>query len=233
MTKCGTVLFIHGAGGGGWEWSIWQRVFAARGLRTRAPDLVPMAAGLAATSFDNYVEQVHSWCADCDAPLVLIGASVGGLLALRACTSAQPIALVLINPMPPADVVAARPRVYPDIVTWGSERSLASTRRAMADADDAACLFAFRRWRDESGAVLRAAGSIQVESPSCPVLVFGSEFDSDVPVDDGRNVASRLGAEFRLLRGASHVGPLLGRAASSVAAATLAWLDFIESESSP
>src|SRR5262245_22654140 len=41
-----TVLMIPGAGGGGWEWGIWQRVFEAAGWRVFAPDLVPGEGGL-------------------------------------------------------------------------------------------------------------------------------------------------------------------------------------------
>ena len=35
-------VFVHGAGGGGWEWAIWQRVFAAHGWRSVARDLLPV-----------------------------------------------------------------------------------------------------------------------------------------------------------------------------------------------
>ena len=54
-------VFVHGAGGGGWEWNIWRRVFAASGWHTTAPDLQPVAAGLAATRLDAYAEQVVIW----------------------------------------------------------------------------------------------------------------------------------------------------------------------------
>ena len=48
------VVFVHGAGGGGWEWDAWARVFAAEGWRVFAPDLQPAAEGLAATRLDDY-----------------------------------------------------------------------------------------------------------------------------------------------------------------------------------
>ena len=40
------LVFVHGAGGGGWEWAVWARVFAAAGIAVAAPDLRPAAAGL-------------------------------------------------------------------------------------------------------------------------------------------------------------------------------------------
>ena len=216
---------IHGAGGGGWEWAIWQRVLATRGWSVLAPDLMPVGAGIAATRFADYAAQARAWCASIERPLVLMGASLGGLLALAIAAQVKPAALVLINPMPPAGVepdIAARN--YPDLVPWARARSLARTRRAMPDADDAACLFALRRWRNESGAVLRAATQgIQVETPDCPILVLAGERDDDVPIAASGAMARRLGAEFRIVPGASHVGPLLGRSAALSAAQVADW----------
>jgi pimeloyl-ACP methyl ester carboxylesterase len=95
----------------------------------------------------------------------------------------------------------------------------------MPDADDAARLFAFRRWRDESGAVLRAAQSgIALAKPACPTLLLASECDDDVPLATSRDLAAFLGAELRVLAGASHVGPLLGRDAAACADAARRWL---------
>jgi pimeloyl-ACP methyl ester carboxylesterase len=217
---------IHGAGGGGWEWAIWQRVFAARGWSVVAPDLMPGRGGLAATTFEDYAAQVRAWCEPCDTQqYVLIGASLGGLLALHVAGGIEPAALVLVNPLPPAGISPRPSRTdFPDIVPWGRERSLDSTRRAMPDADDAARLFAFKRWRDESGAVLRAAAQgIALTSVRCPMLILASENDTDVGADASRALATHCAAEFRLLKGASHVGPLLGRSANAVAADVLGW----------
>ena len=191
---------FHGAGGGRWEWAIWRRVFEAHGWNVSTPDLQPVAGGLAATQVRDYVDQVLYWMQqagyhghngstpeDPVPKLVLIGASLGGLLVLIASARIAPALLVLINPLAPAAIgsIAIESRLgrqdYPDIVRWGTRRSLASTARAMPDADAAARLFAFRRWRDESGPVLRAAASgIQVEFMACPTLVLIGENDTDV-----------------------------------------------------
>lgn len=216
-------LCVHGAGGGAWEWNIWRRVFATHGWAISAIDLQPAAVGIAATRLDDYAEQVVARATETSAS-VLIGASLGGLLALMVAPRIAPRALVLINPLPPADMsslLAARD--HPDVVRWGSRRSLASTRRAMPDADDAARLYALRRWRDESGAVLREARGAAVARPQCPTLVLASEHDAEVPAQGSRALAEFCGAEFRLLQGASHVGPLLGRVAPSAAQLALDW----------
>lgn len=224
--RAATVVCVHGAGGGGWEWGIWARVLAVRGLGVVAPDLVPPEAGVAAATFEDYRTQVADWCRGAGGDVVLIGASLGGLLALAVAHEIKPAALVAINALPPAGVLA-RPLYAPRpaVVPWGSERSLATTRRAMPDGDDAARLYALRRWRDESGAVLNAAREgIAVETPRCPALVLASERDADVPVAAQRALAVRLAADFRLIPQASHVGPLLGRTAADVAMRTADWL---------
>jgi len=229
----GRVVFVHGAGGGAWEWAIWRRVFVAQGWSAIAHDLQPGKRGLAQTHLHDYVGQVENWVGIGEgerdrgesARTVLVGASLGGLLALSVAQRAAPAALVLVNPLPPAGIEPRHePRRWPDVVAWGSARSFVSTRRAMPDADDAARWFAFRHWRDESGNVLRAAsrGAV-VDVVACPMLIFAGERDADVAPAASRALAEMHGAEFRLLYGAGHLSPLLGRIASGVAQDAADW----------
>ncbi len=227
MAEC---LLLHGAGGGAWEWQLWRGVLQSEGVHCRATDLIAGDAGWLSTGFDDYLRQARAdyhRVLDTQQPVLLIGASLGGLLALMLASEAPPSALVLINSLPPAPLHAELPeRHWPDLVPWGRERSLAGTRRSLFDADDATCLDAFRRWRDESGLVLRqAAGGIDIPPPACPVLLWASEADADVPVELSQGLARQLGAELRLIPGASHVGPLLGRSAAGCARQTVAWLN--------
>jgi len=222
--KIRCAVMLHGAGGGGWEWAIWQRVFAARRWAVLAPDLQPADGGLVATSLDDYLGQARR-CCEGSAPDLLIGASLGGLLALATAAKVRPRALVLVNPMPPGGgLVRAEP--YPSRIPWGTRRSLEGTRRAMPDADAAACLHAFRRWRDESGAVLNEAmHGLAFVRPDCPVLVLASEDDEDVPVDLSKKLADSLAAAFWALPQTSHVGPLLGRHAAQIAKQVALWAE--------
>ena len=219
---------VHGAGGGAWEWNIWSRVLRAHAISVVARELQPGADGLALTRFADYRAQLLDWCraGENARPLVLIGASLGGLLALAVAAEVRAAALVLVNALPPAGVVSRLPAaVQPPIVPWGRSRSLQGTLRAMPDADDAAVMHAFRRWRDESGAVLgEAQAGVPVEWPRCPTLVLASGRDDDVPVFASRALAVRLGADFECLPDASHVGPLLGTQAAGVALRVVDWL---------
>jgi pimeloyl-ACP methyl ester carboxylesterase len=226
------VVMVHGAGGGAWEWNVWRAVFAARGVGVCAVELVPsVGGGLAGTSLDDYVRQVVAASAaptGASVGVVLVGASLGGLLALMAAPSVRPSAIVLVNPLPPSPFHSMLPArdAYPAVVPWRRDASLAGTRAVMPDALDAACLHAFERWRDESGLVMNAArAGVAAQAPRCPVLVMASELDDDVPVAASAAMAAAWGATLVRLAGASHVGPLLGRDAARHAEVAVAWIE--------
>ncbi|WP_374603602.1 alpha/beta hydrolase [Arenimonas sp.] len=213
-------VFVHGAGGGGWEWAAWARVFSAAGIAVAAPDLRPAAAGLAETTLADYSMQVSHWLDAVPRPRVLVGASLGGLLAAMSADRAD--ALVLVNPMPPGGLPAAP--ASPPVVPWGRRASLEGTRRALPGADDAAALFAFRRWRDESGAALdQARAGVALARPAVPVLLLISEADRDVPSQVSLDFAKAWDATAWRIPG-GHVDPLLGRGAPTLAHHTLTWL---------
>jgi alpha-beta hydrolase superfamily lysophospholipase len=219
-----SALFVHGAGAGGWEWNTWLGVFAAAGVQVAAPDLAASPSGLEHTGFDDYLRQVRETVRGLPRPRALVGASLGGLLA--ACAADQADALVLVNPLSPTPWHAQLPtREWPDVVPWRRDARLSSTRRALPDADDATALFAFRHWRDESGAVMRTAhAGVDVDRPACPVLCIASQVDEDVPPALTAALAMEWRADLLRVPAVSHVGPLLGRAAADVAAQALAWL---------
>lgn len=220
------VLAVHGAGGGGWEWRLWAPVLAARGWRLHAPDLVPDPAGLAQTGFRHYQAQVEGAAQALPPPVVLLGASLGGLLALAAAARVRPAALVLVNALPPAGTGARLPpRRWPPVVSW-SQAALSGTVADLPDADLASARWAHRRWRDESGAVLAQAwAGVAVAMPACPVLVLTGALDRDVPPPVSRALAAHLDADRAEVDGCSHLGILLGARAALAAALVAAWLD--------
>lgn len=217
-------LFLHGAGAWGGQWAIWRRVFAAAGWRATAPDLQPAAAGLAATRLDDYVAQAVE--AFGTPPPVVVGASLGGLIALAAAARVPPRALVLVNPLPPAPFAARLPGDDPpgDGVPWASQGRFDSTCRALPGSSFADRLHAFRHWRDESAAVLRDARAGVVLPPPCvPVLVIASDDDASVPPALSVEVAGALGAGVVRVPG-GHVDPVMGTSAAAAAALALGWL---------
>ncbi len=222
-----SVVLLHGAGGGAWEWALWRGVFEACGWRVQTPDFRPAIDGLERTGLADYLDQARAARAAAGPDAVLVGASLGGLIALQLAGESPPPALVLVNPLPPAPWHALLPaRTWPARIPWGRERSLLGTRRSLFDADEATCLEAFRQWRDESGRVLReACAGLALARPACPALVQISLDDADVPPAASLALAEALGADLLRLPATSHVGPLLGRHATRCAAQAVEWLN--------
>lgn len=220
----GHVLCVHGAGGGGWEWALWRSVFEAHDIDLAAVELQSVAGGLASTGLADYLAQVRMAIAELPRPRALVGASLGGLLALACADDAD--ALVLVNPLPPSPWASRLlHRTWPDVVRWGTDARLASTRRALFDSDDATAIEAMRRWRDESGRVLREAqAGLDVKLPQSPVLCIASGRDDEMPPALAAECAIAWNAELMRLPEASHAGPLLGRDAASTAARVVQWL---------
>lgn len=223
-------LMIHGAGGGGWEWKFWQEEFERAGWKVVAPDLMPSDRGIAATTVEDYIEQVVQAASAAGERPVLIGASMGGILVLKAAERVTPRAVVLVNSVPPAGVEWSRRQQreeIPDVIEW-SKSPLKETADALWDSTREVIEWAHERWRDESGAVLRTLREgVQAEKPSCPVLVIASDKDTDISPEVSRRLAESLSGDFVLYREMSHVGPLLGRRAAAVAKHTLGWLEGI------
>ena len=203
---------------------MWRRVFAAHGVEVDALDLRPAADGLEATGFDAYAAQVRAALEAMPRPRALVGASLGGLIAMACADGAD--ALVLVNPLPPAPWAERLPSSgWPDLVPWRRDARLASTRRALPDSDDATALYAFRRWRDESGLVLRQArAGLLLDAPVCPTLCIASAQDEDVPPELTAELARTWDADLLRVASPGHVGPLLGRDAAAVASQAVVWL---------
>ena len=173
------VFLIHGAGGASWEWDTWIAVYAieyrTKYLNLRPLDLLPSDRGLEYTSFDDYIDQVKKKIAFSN-DFVLIGASMGGIIALKVAEILRPKALVLVSSsLPAGDLIADRNSLppFPSIIRWASslplstvtatassispvsdDQLLSDTVKALPDSTRDMHLYAWKRWRDESGLVM-------------------------------------------------------------------------------
>lgn len=222
---CWSALLVHGAGGGAWEWNRWRGVLQAHAIAARAVELQPAAQGLAATTLQDYAIQVQLALQALPRPRVLVGASLGGLLAAMCASEAD--AAVLVNPLPPTPWHRQlAQRSWDRVIPWRSNARLLSTREAMRDADDASALWAFRYWRDESGQALsQAHEGVEVAKPDCPALFVVSSKDEDVPRKIILDWAYAWQADRLETLANSHVGPLLGHQAQVAAVQAVAWLN--------
>jgi pimeloyl-ACP methyl ester carboxylesterase len=221
-----TVVMIHGAGGGGWEYKFWQAELKSQGWKTIAPDMMPAKGGLAKTTLDDYVAQVVVACRK-EKRVILVGASMGGALVLKAAEHVKPEAIVLVDAVPPKGTPGwpKSSEPVPDVIRWANG-PIKDTRDSMPDSDEATIQWAWKLWRDESGAVVRALhDGVECRKPTCPVLAIIGREDTDIPPAVSRSVAQAYGADVQEYAGMSHVGPLLSRRAREVAAAVAHWLD--------
>ncbi len=221
----GGVLMIHGAGGGGWEYDFWKPIWEEAGFKVAAPDLMPVEAGLAETKFEDYVKQVVDAARDLPKPVILVGASMGGILAIKAAEQIDVDAIVLINSVSPAGVGKRSDRPpLPPIIEWANG-PIEDTRASLPDGDEATIQWAHPQWRDESGAVLNAIREgIEARPPKVPVLVVIGSDDTDITPEQSRALAKWAKADVLEFAGVSHIGPLMGRRRAEIARTVADWV---------
>ena len=208
------LLFVHGLLGGAWYFEKYQRYFARLGYPTYAVNLrgrpgSRSVADMGRVSLGDYVQDVLDVAQVLDGPVV-VGHSMGGLIAQKVGESAAPRALVLLCPAPPAGIplVSARllvrqlkylPRIlrsrplqgtFADSCALTLNRVPAVEQRVLHD-----------RFVADSGQVGReiSFGALRVDARKvgCPVLVVSGSHDRFVPPRIARKVAAKYGAPFR------------------------------------
>jgi non-heme chloroperoxidase len=109
-------VLIHGMWGAADVWRNWRPFLEARGWQTIAsslrhheapPEAPPPALGT--TSLHDYVADLEASLQALPEKPVVIGHSMGGLIALLLCAKGLATAGVLLTPAPPASVIAIRP----------------------------------------------------------------------------------------------------------------------------
>ena len=103
------VIMVHGAFCGGWTFDGFRAPFEAAGHRVIAPDLIGHdgASGAAGVSMTDYARQISSLVETCETPPILIGHSMGGLVAQMAASRAPVSKLILLAPSAPWGVSGA------------------------------------------------------------------------------------------------------------------------------
>src|SRR5438445_4111360 len=112
-----TIFMIHGMWGGPWYWENYRRVFEAQGYRciaTTLPyhDMDPQGVPdprLGTASLLDYVDALALEIAQLDEKPIVMGHSLGGLLAQMLAARGLAKALVLLTPAAPAGVLALKP----------------------------------------------------------------------------------------------------------------------------
>jgi pimeloyl-ACP methyl ester carboxylesterase len=221
------VLFVHGMQAGAWAFANYQRFFADRGYPNYAVDLrgrpgSRAVADLGRVSMRDYVEDGLAVAAEVarlhgGTRPVVVGHSMGGLIAQKMAEADAVSAAVLLCSAPPRGIVVSSPRLLSRQLKflWPIVRSkpIAGTR---ADHDlltfhrvpEAERQALFERFGPESGRVglELSVGAIAVDARRvrCPVLVVSAGEDRFVPPGVARRLAKKYRAPHLEFGGFAH-----------------------------
>ncbi|WP_374573566.1 alpha/beta fold hydrolase [Phenylobacterium sp.] len=246
------VVMVHGAFCGGWVFDDFRVPFEAAGHQVLCPDLRGHGAdeppqSVAGVSMSDFAQDIMAFCAGLDEPPILLGHSMGGLVAQLAARRTPLAALVLLAPSAPWGVTGSTVEeavtamglqalgpfwfhaIPPDVglmVNYSLDRMPKGERRPVLE-----------RLRPESGRAVwetlnwwmdpMMTTSVGLRTPSAPALALVGERDVVHPPATVKQTAQRIGAEFLVLPGMSHWLP--GEPGwQEVAEIVLGWLEGLE-----
>lgn len=225
------IILVHGAANSALVWTYWQEALASDGWASYAIDLRGHGASapldLAGTGMHEYASDVGRLVEQLGRPPILIGWSMGGLVAMMAAATGAAAACVGLAPSMPARAVDTSRPLRSGVFTaeeYGITGHDPDDQPAMPDLDReerrvalASLCSESRFARDE-----RQRG-IVVESLPVPLLIVTGSADHQWPRERYRDLW--LPADHLTVEGASHWGLVLSRRALSHAVpAVLGWL---------
>lgn len=248
-----TIFMIHGMWGGPWYWANFRSVLEPLGYRCMAAtlpyhDADPRAAPdprLGTIGLLDYAAALEGELKRLRARPILVGHSMGGLLAQMLAARGLAKAVVLLTPAAPAGIFAIAPSVIHSF--WSIQTSWAFWRRPvrptfaeasfsmlhLVPAEDRRALY--DRFVHESGRAVfeigywffDASGASRVDEAkvTCPVLVVAGGQDRITPAWVVRQVARKYRAVSTYREFERHAHWVVGEAGwEEVAGAVADWL---------
>ncbi|MFN2566311.1 MAG: alpha/beta hydrolase [Gemmatimonadaceae bacterium] len=216
------LLFIHGLFAGAWMFERWMQYFAERGRAAYAVDLRGHGSSDAIddqgrVGLGDYVADALGAVRAVDRAVV-VGHSLGGLIAQKLAELGALRAAVLVSPAPPRGISPLSLRLMARQAKYLPALLLSREIRVGRDDADAIILnrvpFAeratvFSRFEPDSGRAGReiTLGAIAVDQRRvrCPMLVLAGDEDRFIPLRVARRVAAKYGAPLRILPGRGHL----------------------------
>ncbi len=212
-----TLLMIHGMWGTGDQWSNYRAFFEAKGFEVVTPTLrhhvvgQPADPALGATSLNDYADDLERQIKALPRPPVIIGHSMGALLAQKLCARGLGKAGIFLTPAAPHGIIALTPSVIKSffriMTTWGFwrkptyptfEEAWYSVYNLLPE-DEARAEYA--RLTHESGRAAFEIGfslldgdrasAVDAARIDCPVLVVGASQDRITPASVIRKIAAK------------------------------------------
>lgn len=217
MTK--TIVMIHGMWGGGWYWENFRHFFEERGYQCHTPTLrhhnidpkdTPNP-DLGTTSLLDFARDLEEFIRNLDEKPLLMGHSMGGLLAQILCARGLAEALVLLTPASPSGINALKFSVIKSfwsiLTTWGFWRNphrisfdaaVYSTMHLLPEKERKAL---YEKFVYESGRAAaeigfwlfdsKGAAKVDESKVICPVLVISGSEDRITPAAVVKKVADK------------------------------------------
>lgn len=217
-----TIFMIHGMWGGAWYWDNYKSFFEAKGYRCvtttlRFHDMDPKEIPnpqLGTTSLLDYSVDLEEEIQQLGVKPIVMGHSMGGLLAQILGSRGLANALVLLTPASPYGIIALKPSVirsfWSGLTKWGFwrkpmrqtfeeavysilhlipyEEQRETYSRFVYDSGRAACEIGF--WFFDS----KGAAKVDESKVTCPVLVVAGAEDRIVPASVVQQVAKKYKA---------------------------------------
>lgn len=230
------IVLVHGAFEGAWCFDAFAATLSKRGFKCHAPDLrYHGTAGaadpaLAGTGIADYVRDVSDVIARLSETPVLIGHSMGGIVAQKLAAAGHARACVLLASVGPWGVLPATDwerSVGKGLMSTGAfwERSLQpnydiAKNDALASLDVETGRAVFDRFGAESGQALfemffwmfdnAAATRVDAQAIAAPLLVVAGADDKVISAATGCRIAEFYGAKatFHEIAGRGHMLPL-------------------------
>ena len=221
-TKQTPVLFVHGMFAGSWMWDNYIKLFTSKGYECYALNLSGHASqpieNIGTVSVYDYIEDVKA-VAESIGEFILIGHSMGGLIAMKIAEILDPKAVVSITPAPPRGyfMMGSFSQLCL-ILKYGLDCYL--NKPLMPVKSDIMKFLmnglspemqekAYKKICPESGKAGFEIGVLQVpvdkSKISCPLLIIGAEEDESTPSKLLERIAKDYKADFFNFEGFAHL----------------------------
>lgn len=228
------IVFLHGTNGGSWTMENFRQHFEKQGFECHAPtyrfhDMPPSEArneALKGVSISDYVDDLTDFIQGLDEKPILVGHSLGGLVAQLLAAKGLAQAVVLLNSSIINGTLPTTPRernLGKLFISSGAfwEQSLGQDFDFLAefglntlpedlqhqlcdrlDTESGRVLFEFVFWMYDENQTTK----VDIEAVTCPVLFLSGSEDRAVPPSTARAMAVRYGdkARFVEIKGACH-----------------------------
>lgn len=214
------VFFIHGAFTRAGRWKPWLSHFRAAGYACYAPSLPahdpPDRRRLAKLTFRDYVDAMVEEVRALDMPPIIVGSSMGGLVAQHVAARTNPAGLVLVSSAAPwrgGGRMGAVPWAISYFLPVVTGRPLRGSKRAarklvLHDLSDAERDHLLDIFADESGKAYRTmllgSAPIAKGAVKCPVLCISAGGDRLFRPVVAERLAAFYDADHIVVPGAGH-----------------------------